>query len=235
MPPQQGYVSRQFEALEDDSKTPMAVCRHCNDKKVARNIVARKVAHLAACEAYYSYLKALLDEDSSTAGDKELKQLPEELKTRIEQRTEQPLISKTSHAAAEVANQENLKTDLDDTVLQAIFHGSLPFDAFEPNKHPHILRLCRMIMPDFDPPSRSRVAQAMVNLAGQPTQGIQQAQSAQPSQVEQFFTPRTSAVDTSYAQEESARAALSSRIVNDLLSRATPQSTPGSKRPFDLV
>ncbi|TIA64131.1 hypothetical protein D6C83_02656, partial [Aureobasidium pullulans] len=100
--------------------------------------------------------------------DKELKQLPDELKTKIEQRIEQPLLSKTSHAAAEVANQESLKSDLDDTVMQAIFHGSLPFDAFEPNKHPHILRLCRMITPDFVPPSRSRVAQAMVKLSTQP-------------------------------------------------------------------
>ncbi|THY44354.1 hypothetical protein D6C90_04268 [Aureobasidium pullulans] len=227
MPPQQGYISRQFEALEDGAKTPMAICRHCNDKKVARNIVARKVAHLAACEPYSTYLQTLLDDESSNAGDKELKQLPDELKTKIEQRIEQPLLSKTSHAAAEVANQESLKSDLDDTVMQAIFHGSLPFDAFEPNKHPHILRLCRMITPDFVPPSRSRLAQAMVKLSTQPVQSVEP--------IEPLQTPQPSAIEIDYAQEESARAALSSRIVNDLLSRATPQSTPGSKRPFDLV
>ncbi|THV64228.1 hypothetical protein D6D28_10068 [Aureobasidium pullulans] len=227
MPPQQGYISRQFEALEDGAKTPMAICRHCNDKKVARNIVARKVAHLAACEPYSTYLQTLLDDESSNAGDKELKQLPDELKTKIEQRILQPLLSKTSHAAAEVANQESLKSDLDDTVMQAIFHGSLPFDAFEPNKHPHILRLCRMITPDFVPPSRSRLAQAMVKLSTQPVQSVEP--------IEPLQTPQPSAIEIDYAQEESARAALSSRIVNDLLSRATPQSTPGSKRPFDLV
>jgi hypothetical protein len=231
MPPQQGYISRQFEALEDGAKTPMAICRHCNDKKVARNIVARKVAHLAACESYYTYLQALLADDSSNAGEKELRQIPDELKIKIEQRTEQPLITKTSHVAAEVANQEVLKTDLDETLMQAIFHGSLPFDAFEPNKHPHILRLCQMIMPDFVPPSRARVAQTMADMSVRPT--IMPTPHTQQS--EQFFTPRTDPAERLYAQEESARAALSSRIVNDLLSRATPQSTPGSKRPFDLV
>ncbi|CAD0106261.1 unnamed protein product [Aureobasidium uvarum] len=233
MPPQQGYISRQFEALEDGAKTPMAICRHCNDKKVARNIVARKVAHLAACESYYTYLRALLDDDSSNAGEKELRQVPEELKIKIEQRTDQPLVTKTSHAAADLANQEVLKSDLDDTLMQAIFHGSLPFDAFEPNKHPHIVRLCRMIMPDFVPPSRARVAQTMADMSVRPVMPVMPSQPTQSS--EQFFTPRTDTVDRSYAQEESARAALSSRIVNDLLSRATPQSTPGSKRPFELV
>lgn len=230
MPPQQGYISRQFEALEDGAKTPMAICRHCNDKKVARNIVARKVAHLAACEAYYTYLQALLDDDSSNAGEKELRQIPDELKVKIEQRTEQPLVTKTSHAATEVANQQVLKSDLDETLMQAIFHGSLPFDAFEPNKHPQIIRLCRMIMPDFVPPSRARVAQTMADMS---VRSVIPTQQTQPP--EQFFTPRTDPIERAYAQEESARAALSSRIVNDLLSRATPQSTPGSKRPFDLV
>jgi hypothetical protein len=208
----------------------MAICRHCNDKKVARNIVARKVAHLAACESYYTYLQTLLDDDSSNAGEKELRQIPDELKIKIEQRTEQPLITKTSHAAAEVANQEVLKTDLDETLMQAIFHGSLPFDAFEPNKHPHILRLCQMIMPDFVPLSRARVAQTMADMSVRPTMPTPHTQHS-----EQFFTPRTDPAERAYAQEESARAALSSRIVNDLLSRATPQSTPGAKRPFDLV
>ena len=88
-----------------------------------------------------------------------------------------------------------------------------------------------MIMPDFVPPSRARVAQTMADMSVRPT--IMPTPHTQAS--EQFFTPRTDPAERLYAQEESARAALSSRIVNDLLSRATPQSTPGSKRPFDLV
>ncbi|CAD0038550.1 unnamed protein product [Aureobasidium pullulans] len=67
----------------------------------------------------------------------------------------------------------------------------------------------------------------MVKLSTQPVQSVEP--------IEPLQTPQPSAIEIDYAQEESARAALSSRIVNDLLSRATPQSTPGSKRPFDLV
>jgi hypothetical protein len=212
MPPQQGYISKQFQPVDDGAKTPMAICKHCNDKKVAKNIVIRKINHLAFCDAYYEYLQALLNDDTSDVGDKELVQLPQDLKEKIELRTEQPLISKSNHAAAQVANQQAVQSELHDTLMDCIYRGSLPFDAFEPNKHPGLVRLCRMIIPDFVPPSRLHVAQAMLDLSTQP-----------------------SPAEAAYAQELSEHAVLSSRIVNDLLYRETPQSTPGSKRPFDLV
>lgn len=211
MPPQQGYISRQFEALEDGGKTPMAKCRHCDDKRVARNIVARKIVHLSTCDAYYTHLQQLLDDETTDAGAKELRQMPPELKAKIEERTEQPLITKSAHAAAETANQESIRFELESTLCSAIYHGSLPFDAFEPDRHPDILRLCRMVVPDYVPPTRSRIAQSMMVLANQPD------------------IPRPA------PPPEPDRDALSSRIADDLIARASPYSTPGSKRPFDLV
>jgi len=49
-------INREFIHVDYEGKSPMVLCKHCNQQRVAKGSNKRKAAHLRHCEAYINTL-----------------------------------------------------------------------------------------------------------------------------------------------------------------------------------